>query len=145
MAKCWWSKIVLPVLLRLLWLLGLSWVVLPARLGHSLPESPPPLAAGASWVFLVGGLSGTAVSFGIRQFSTLSDLPSALKKGWSPGAVKIRKEKKKFIVLGNNCCLVTHIACYMKMKILIELTWTFSMEVSVFMKLLIIPPSSRVD
>ena len=96
-------------------------------------------------MFPVGGLSGTAVSFGIRQFSTLSDLPSALKKCWSPGAVKIRKEKKKFIVLGNNCCLVTHIACYMKMKILIELTWTFSMEVPVFIKLLIIPPSSRVD
>ena len=110
----------------------LSWVVLPACLGHSLPESPPALAAGASWVFPVGGLSGTAVSFGIRQFSTLSDLPSALKKCWSPGAVKIRKEKKKFIVLGNNCCLVTHIACYMKMKILIELTWTFSMEVPLY-------------
>ena len=58
---------------------------------------------------------------------------------------KLEKKKKQFIVLGNNCCLVTHIACYMKMKILIELTWTFSMEVPLFIKLLIIPLSSRVD
>ena len=36
-----------------------------------------------------GGPSGTAVSFGIRHFLILFDLPSALKKGWSPGVVKI--------------------------------------------------------
>ena len=129
----------------------LSWVVLLVHLGPSPPpesrvKSPPALAAGVSWVFSLGGPSGTAVSFGIRHFLILSDLQLALKKGWSPGAVKIRKVKKKqFIVLGNNCCLVMHIACYMKMKILIELTWTFSMEGSVFIKVLIIPPSSRID
>ena len=127
----------------------LSWVVLPVRLGPSLaPESrvksPPALAAGVSWVFPPGGQSGSALSFGMRHFLTLSDLPSAWKKAWSPSAVKIRKEKK-IILLGNNCWLVTHIACYMKMKILIELTWTFSMEGSVFIKLLIIPPSSWID
>ena len=77
----------------------LSWVELLVRLGPSLPpeshvKSPPVLAAGVSWVFLLGGLSGTAVSFGIRHFLILSDLPLALKKGWSSGAVKIRKERK---------------------------------------------------
>ena len=77
----------------------LSWMELPVCLGPSLPpeshlKSPPALAAGVSWVFPQGGPSGTAVSFGICHFLILSDLPSALKKGLSPGAVKIRKEKK---------------------------------------------------
>ena len=74
-------------------------MVLPVHLGPSPPpesrmKSPPALAAGVSWVFPLGGLSGTAVSFGICHFLILSDLLSALKKGWSLGAVKIRKEKK---------------------------------------------------
>ena len=77
----------------------LSWVVLPVRLGPSLPpeshvKSPPALACGVSWVFPPGGPSGSALSFGMHHFLTLSDLPSAWKKAWSPSAVKIRKEKK---------------------------------------------------
>ena len=60
-------------------------MVLPVHLGPSPPpesrmKSPPALAAGVSWVFPLGGLSGTAVSFGICHFLILSDLLSALKK-----------------------------------------------------------------
>ena len=77
----------------------LSSVVPTVCLAHSVPpeshlKSPPVQAAGVSWVFPLGGPSGIAGSFGMHQFLTLSDLLSALKKGLSPGAVKIRKEKK---------------------------------------------------
>ena len=60
-------------------------MVLPVYLGPSLPpefrlKSPPVLAAGVSWVFPLGGLSGTAVSFGICHFL----IPVGLEKRLVP-------------------------------------------------------------